>query len=414
MSIEVDALKYLGLYEEPDGSYQVDHSGTPADFLPFPYKEGTLEAKGGRAVFDPMTGKMRLDGHSKKVLGPKANTVNVATMLHSHGLDLDGDVAPPTTSTWALLRMMKAIMGGTAATTNPGAQTTVQAGSTSTSIVLTTGHGARFQRGMPIACETVSGSSLLEVGEVLSVATDTVALKYALSAAPVTGTAVRGGVCTYPTERPLTSLQVLVEGREGSDGGSYRGLQGNFSLQLPVGGEGTIGFALAGAGWDRLASAVTIPSYAIFNPFALSPLKVVAPTLGSTTRVELEVSAITIEPQFQYAPQKSGKATETIARMIRQAVRPLCRGNFVVPLEDDTWFNAWRDRENRALFVQCGALAGGVFFVSLPTIQITDVARTTLENGVAGQQVTFEARHDEESGAGTSELGYAAMRCSWL
>jgi len=414
MSIEPDILRYVGVYEEPDGSYQVDHSATPGDFLALPYEEGTLDAKGARTGFDPMAGKIRRDGHSKKVLGPRACTVALATKLHSHGLDLDGDVAPPTTSTWALLRVLKAIMGGSIATTDESAQTTVQAGSTTTTDVeVTTGHGVRFQAGGAIAVPVVSGSSALEAREVLSVAGDVVTVKEAFSATPITGGVVRGAVTVYLTEDPKTALQWHVEGREATDGAIFRGTQGGFSITLPIGELGQFAFQLAGASWARLgSSSITIPNYTLFEPIALDPVEVHVPTIGATTLVSLEASEIAIEPQIAYAPQKSGKATETVARMVRQPARPVIQGSFLVPYEDDTWYTARDDREDRAVFVQAGNLVGaggGICLFSIPTVQITDVQPAPSGENVAGQRVFFEGRHDEEIG-GSTEVGYSAFR----
>lgn len=411
MSIEADLLRWFGIYVEPAGFYQVDESGTPASFISFPYEENTLEANGARELLDPITGKNRSDGHDKKVLGVRACTVAAATMLHSHGQDLDGDVTPVTTATWALLRVLQATMGGSIATTNESAQTiVVVTGTTTTTVEVTAAHGGRFQAGGVIACETVSGSSLLEAREILSVAGDVVTVKEAFSAAPVTGQPVRGGITVYLTEQPTTSLQVLIEGREAQDGRVYRGLQGGHSLTLPVGGRGQIAFALAGASWAPVGSVSgTVPSYANVSNFALNPLEVHVPTIGSTTLVCVDQSEVTIEPAITYAPQKSGKATETIARMVRQPTRPIVKGTFTVPFEDDTWNTARDNREDRAVFVQAGNIAGSGMLISMPTVQITDVQKAAAGEGIAGQVVSFEGRHDEEI-AGATEVGYSAYR----
>lgn len=410
MSVEIDTLRYVGVYKEPAGSYQVDNSGTPGDFVAVPYKEGTLQLQGGRAMLDPMTGKMRLDGHDRKVLGIRSCTAAFGVTLHSHGRDLDGDVAAPAAIDWPLMLMLQTILGGASATTNPGAQTVVVAGTTTTTVTVTTGHGARFALGGVIACEVAASDPRLELKEVASVAGDVVTVKEAFSATPVTGTPVRGGVTLFPAEDPDESLQLLVEGREGQDGAVYRGLQGGFTIDLPLGELGSLNFSLAGAGWARLGtSGVTIPSYSNFAPMAVTPLELHLPTVGSTTRVVVEQASLTIEPQIAYAPVKSGRAAETIARMRRQPTRPLVRGSFVCPYEDDTYYNARDARTNLALFAQVGNLAGSAILFSCPTIQIVDVQPAVADQGIAGQQVTWEARHDAAIGS-TSAISYAAFR----
>ena len=414
MSIEVDLLRYVGIYEEPGGSYQVDHTATPADFLAFPFEEGTLEMAGTVEPLDPLTGKMRLDGHDLQVLGVRKCTLALASMLHSHGLDLDGDVTAPDASNWALLRVLRAVMGGSIATTNVAAQTTVQAGTNVKEVIVTATHGARFSVGGVIACETVSGSTNLELREVVSVVGDTIGVKEDFSAVPITGTAVRGGVTLYMTEDPATALQVMIEGREATDGAVLRGMQGGFALTLPVGGRGQINFSLSGAGWARLgASSATIPSYTNTSFLALNPLELTVPTIGSTTRVLVPESELAVEPQITYAPVMSGAATETIARMRRQPTRPLVQGSFVAPYEDDTWYAARDNRTSHAVFAQGGATAGSAFLISIPTVQITDVQPTASGEGIAGQRVTFQGRHDEEIG-GVTEIGYSAMRLHFV
>lgn len=405
---EIDNLRYVGLYEEPAGSYQVDHSGTPADFLPLPYREGTLQAQGARAMLDPATGKMRVDGHDRKVLGVRSCTVNVGCTLHSHGLDLDGATAPPTPDEWPLLRALKAIMGGWFATTDEGAQTEVLAGTTTTSVTVTAGHGARFRAGGAIACQVAAGSPTLEAREIKSVAGDVVTVKEAFSAVPITGSIVRGAVTVHLTEDPDTSLQVLVEGRDATDGAVFRGLQGGLSFELPVGELGTVSLALTGAGWGRIGSAKTAPVYEHYEPLVLAPLDVHVPTIGDTTMAKTCASAVTIEPQIAYAPVRCGAAAETIARMRRQPARPVVRGSFTAPF-DESWFTARDDREDRAMFVQAGALPRGMILFSLPTVQIVEVQSAPSAEGIAGVTVTVEGRHDEEIGGASEEL-YSALR----
>jgi len=414
MSIEADALRWLGVFQEVAGAYQTDDA-TQSNFAHVPYEEGTLQATFGIEMLDPLSGKIRLDGHDEKVIGPKGCTLAFASMLHSHGQDLDGDVTPITKSTWPLLRILETIMGASITTTNPAAQTIVVAGSTTTTAVeVTTAHGTRFQAGGVIACETVASSTALELREVLSVSGDIVSVKEAFSAAPITGQPVRGGTTVYLAEDPAASLQFWLEGREATDSAKLRGMQGSFSLTLPVGGRGQIAFSLTGAGWAREgSSAVTVPVYVGFSPMALNPLELTVPTVGSTTRLVVPQAELNIEPQITYAPQRSGAATETIARMKRQPSRPICSGSWVAPYEDDTWYSGRDNRTNYAVFAQCGNAAGSSVLVSLPTVQIVDVQPAASGEGIAGQRVSWEARHDEAI-AGATEVGYSAMRIHFV
>ena len=413
MTIELDILRGLWLYEEPAGSYATDNSSAfPTGFLAVPYKEGTLSAQRLQKMLDPMAAKIRADGHSKKVLGPKGSKVGFTVPMHSHGSSLHGVAALPTTSTWALMRLLSAVMGATSSRTSGGA-TTVQAGTTATVVNVTAGRGADFERGQAIACEVSASSPALEAREILSIATDAITVKEAFSATPVTGTDVRGSVTFYPTEDPDTSLQLIAEGRESSDRWVHRGLQGGFKIAMKIGdGEiPEIAFDLEGATYGILsAQAPNALSYGVFTPFSSTYAELTVPTVGATTRVKVEQSAVSIEPDFRYGSVKSGGGTETVSRKRRQATRPLVKGSFTVPFEDGTWETARSAREDRAFFQQLGNAAGGMWLISAPTIQIVDVQGAASDEGVAGQVVSWEGRHDESALASTTALTYAALR----
>lgn len=413
MSLELDTLKYLGLYEEPAGSHGADHSGTPGDFLAFPYKEGTLSLDGDRALLRPNVGKQRADGHDRFVLGPRRCQGGVGTSLHSHSLDLDGDVAVPTTSTWALARLLKAIMGGISTETIPSAQTTVQAGTTTTVVNVTTGHGSRFTPGSAIACQTVSGSSTIECREVASVATDAVTVKEAFSATPVSSTPVRRSVTFYLTEDPDTSMQWLVQGRELNDHYVFTGMQAtSLALAVRMGDLCDLTATMMGTYYAQLAahSGITIPSYTVtpgFTRAIAAPLTV--PTIGSTTRTLVEATGFSLNIAIGYEQVPSGAGVEGIRRARRQAKRPVVSGNIEVALEDTSWEDAFSNRTARAVFQQLGNLVGETWLVSVPTVQFGRPQRKGVSGGLSGYSVPFEGRLDGAIGS-TSELSYSALR----
>ena len=47
MAIQLNRLKRLRVYEEPSGSFAVDNSGTPGDFLDIPFIEGSISLDPG-------------------------------------------------------------------------------------------------------------------------------------------------------------------------------------------------------------------------------------------------------------------------------------------------------------------------------------------------------------------------------
>lgn len=412
MSLELDVLKYVGIYEEPAGSHGTDHSGTPGDFLPFPFKEGALALDGDRGLLRPNLGKQRADGHDLAVLGARRCQGSIGTTLHSHGLDLDGDVAVPTTSNWGLARLLKTILGGLDNETIPGAQTVVVASGTSTTTVeVTTGHGARWTPGTSIGAEIVAGT--IEAREVASVAGDIVTVKEAFSGTPITGTPVRRGVTFHLTEDPDTSLQFHIQGRELNDHYVFAGLQATqLALAVKYLDVCDLTATLMGTYYSQLAahSGITIPTYSVSPGWVravAAPLTV--PTVGSTTRTLVDASTFQLSLQIAYEQLQSGGRTEGVLRARRQAKRPVVSGAFEVPLEDTSWEDAFANRTARAVFQQLGNLPGETWLISIPTVQIGRPVRKGVQGGLSGYSIPFEGRHDAAIGS-TSELSYSALR----
>lgn len=418
MSIEPEVLRYVGVYEEPNNAYNTDNSAALGSFLAVPWWEGSLKIGGNRVPLDPMAGKVRADAHSQKVHGPRKCSVGFDVCLHSHGVDLDGNaVSVPTTSTWALLRILQAMLGGSIATTNPGVQTTVQAGTTATLVNVTAGHGnTRFQVGGAIACECISGTTnVIEAREILSVAANAVTVKEAFSAIPVTGRPVRGAVTVYPKEDPDTSLQVFVEGRELDDRFVFCGLQGKLALAIALNGLSKLSFDLQGAYWNALSAGagITIPSYANFSPVPCVAAELTVPTVGSTTRVLVHQTGVKIEIGMEYEDIPSGAVAEGLRRKRRKPARPLVKGSFITPFEDLTWKTAHDNRTSHGIFQQLGNAPGSTLLISVPTAQITGTPQRVPAGVAAGFEVPWEGRLDEAI-AGATEVTYAGARFHFL
>ncbi len=414
MSYESNLLRSVRVYVEPAGSYAVDNSSTAGDFINWPITEGFGMPAPARDMLDPMLSQQRLDGRAEKVVGKRTAAAAISALLASHGVDMVGNETPPPATTWALRRVLGAIMGGVSVTGNEAAATTVEAGTTTTAVTVTTNHGDRWVKGSVIGCEVSASSTALELREVASVSGDVVTVSEAFSATPVTGTSVRGGVTFYPTEDPDTSLQLFCQGRELSDNFVARGMQGGFQIEAKPGQLAKLTFDLKGAAVTHLSnhSGINVPTLANWTPVAAVGSELRVPTVNSTTRTAVLASDFACSLGFAYEPVTGYGGTETIIRMRRQRPRDgiLARGTFVVPFEDGTWTTARDDREDRAIAMQIGTAAGGCWLLSFPTVQITDVTRTASASAISGQTVSWEARHDSSSTASTGELSYAAMR----
>lgn len=407
MSLELDALKVIKVDVEDAGSYNATQS-FPGAFLDFPYKEGTLEIATNQEMLDPAVGTVCIDGMPvAKIPGIKSCTATLTSTLHSHGQDLDGDVTPTDGDSWALARVLKAVMGGMTSAGTEAAQTTVQSGSTSTVVNVTTSHGDRFAAGKAIGLTTSAG---YEVREVESVSTDAITLRKALSGAPTTGTAVRGGISFYLTSDPDTSLQLVYEGRELSDRVLLKGMQGGMALTVAPGQLPEISFSLTGATWSNLSDGSDVPScpsYSLYSPPVVSSAELLFAAHSGTTRTAIDWSACTLTPSLTYAAVKSGGSAETVKRMKRQRSVPALSGSFVMPLESTAIFDTWAAKTYQMLTLQLGTSAGLTLLITVPKVQIVNVQRSASESGLAGLTVSFEATEDS---LGTTDLLKSAFR----
>jgi hypothetical protein len=151
MSYEVNALRSLRVYVEPAGSYAVDSSATPANFIDVPMTEGFAMGPPARDMLDPMLAQVRLDGRAQRITGKRSAALQVAMLLASHGVDMVGNETQPAATTWALRRLLTAIMGGVSLTGTTAAASTVVS-ATTTTVTVTATHGARWTPNSVIAC----------------------------------------------------------------------------------------------------------------------------------------------------------------------------------------------------------------------------------------------------------------------
>lgn len=413
MSYEINSLRYAAVYVEPAGSYATDNTATPGDFLAVPITEGFAVPAPARDMLDPMLAQVQIDNRAKRVAGRRSASMQLAMLLASHGVDMKGNETQPSATTWALRRLLGAIMGGVSVTGTEASATTVQAGTTTTAVTVTTGHGDRWVKGNVIACEVSSSSTAIEAREVASVAGDVVTVTEAFSATPVTGTSVRGGVTFYPTEDPDTSLQFILQGRETADHFAAFGMMGGFQIEAKPGQLAKITFDLKGSSAEKLSdhSGITVPTHANWSPVACVASELRVPTVDSTTRTTVLASDFSLALGFAFEPV-TGYGANNIIRMRRQRPRDgvLARPSFTLPYEDATWITARDDRENRAVHLQIGNAPGSCWLISIPTAQVTDVQRAASATQLSGQTVTLESRNDASSTASTGALSYAAIR----
>lgn len=415
MSFEINALRSLRVYIEPAGSYAVDNSANPSAFIDVPVTEGFSVPDPEREMLDPSRSVVRIDERVKKVLGKRSGKLQFSTLLASHGVTMHGaETTTPGVSNWALARLLRTIMGGLSTTGTSATPTQVQVGSTTTSLVVTTGHGVRWSPNSVIATYTTAG---FELREVLSVTGDTISPKEAFSAAPITSAQVFGGATFFPTEDPGESLQFLIQGRENSDFFLARGFQGSFQIEAKPGQLASVNFDLSGAAVTKLAdfTSLHVPNVSLWNPVAVVASRLTSPLASSSPFAFTPVLAsdVSFTLGFSYAPITVYGGVETIHRMRRQRPQEgvLARVEITLPYEDDFWISRRDAAANVALFLQIGNQPGTSWMISMPTCQVVSVKRSSSATEIAGQTVTLESRLDETAASSaTNQQRYAAFR----
>ena len=419
MTVQVSALGRTRIAAE--AAFAVDETGTLANFLDLPIVENS-------GTFVPLTDHLEPElqqqylhsyTNSKMVLAKKSSTLALTTYLAGTGAPNDGNdtFANPTTN-WALGRLLGVLMGAVQQGTPQVAATTVQSGSTTTSVNVTAGHGNTL--GSPgYAYAVVLPNGLIEAREILSVTANAVVPKVAHSTAPQAGAAVY-----WPTTFGLTNnlsgflstLQFLVEGAESGDEFVGLGMQGTMSIDIAQGQIAKLATQLTGASWARSnvtsLGAATITN---FSPIAHMTSELILGTgtiTSSQTRNVVSHSSSTWTPGLANLPVTSpeGPANSGMIGWKRARGRAITGQ---VQVYDDTatnWITADTNRTDLSLFQQVGMTTAGIVLLSAPTIQLSVVPPRTPANDLYGFQVSWAGRNDEAISNPSTDVQRSAFR----
>lgn len=403
MSIELSSLGRVRIaIESGTANFAVDQSASPSNFIDLPVMEGTFAPSRKEEKLDPMTLQTMVDDHEEKVRGPKSCDVNFSTILAGTGTAYTGGVAYPTTATWALGRLLQTIMGGSILTPTVTSTCLVTAGSTTTTVNVTAGHGTdgTFTTGGPIGV-VINGR--VEVREVLSLAANAVTVNLAFSAAPSTGAAVYAGLTFWLSENPVDSLQVLADGMEDTDKFVYAGLQGGFDLDVTTGQFPKLSAKLNGPYWAKRSSAsIAAGSVSLFSPALITDCEFIVGTVGSTTRNLVHCTNETWTPGIEYIDVKSSTASSTVLRKKRNRGRAIA-GKFTTYRDGSSFDFEAADSGKTDLYLlkQLGSTAGSIVTLVAPTVQCVTTNNADA-SGVAGVEVEWEGRNSTVFGTPTA------------
>ena len=419
MTVQVSALGRTRIAAE--AAFAVDETGTLANFLDLPVVESSGTFVGLTDHLEPELQQQYLHAYanSKMVLGKKSSTLALTTYLAGTTTPNPGNAtfANPTTN-WAIGRLVGALMGSVQQGTPQAAVTLVTAGSTTTSVNVTAGHGTGL--GSPGgAYAVVLPNGLIEAREILSCTANAVVPKVAHSTAPQTGAAVYWATSfgmTNNTAGLLATLQMLVEGQEAADEFVGLGMQGTLAIDIAQGQIAKLSAQLTGASWARPSvaslSASTITN---FSPIAHMTSELILGTgtiTASQTRNVVSHSSSTWTPGFANLPVTSpeGPANSGMIGWKRARGRAITGQ---VQVYDDTatnWITADTNRTDLSLFQQVGMTTSGIVLLSAPTVQLSVVPPRTPANDLYGFLVSWAGRNDEAIASPSTDNQRSAFR----
>ena len=405
------ALRSLQVYEEPNGQFAVDHSGTPADFLPVPAQQDSI-------TFDPTgaflpTNVVQQVKHAKspRVLGPRAVTLGFNIPIHGSGLAGNASVANADASTNALMRILKATMGGI---WGGKLGSTVAAAPTSGSVFsVGAGHGVRFTAGG--AMGRINAAGKMEVRPIESVTTDAIVLKYGFSATPTAGDVLFNATTLYLDDSG-THLQFIARGAAPTDRYLLQGLQlAGLSINKPLGELSTFGFTFQGAEWTKLLAGSLEPmAYTAVNYIGFSGGGLMAQPVGTATAAVIQAPEVTITPNVTYVARQGDGGVNTIFGYEQDHAPPVASGSFRPFYESDTWIDAWLNQTPYACALQIGGAQSRACLVECANIEIGPVSGPQNMNKFTGQTVNFEAGVDTDATDQSTAIRRSPLRLHFV
>ena len=416
MTVQVSALGRTRIAAE--AAFAVDESGTPANFLDLPIVENSGTFVPLIEHLEPELQQQYLHSYanSKMVLAKKSSTLALTTYLAGTGAPQDGNNAWSTT--WALGRMLAALMGAAYQGTPQAAATAVTAGSTTTSVNVTASHGNTLGAPGGAYAVRIQSTGLYEAREILSVTANAVVPKVAHSAAPVTGEPIIWATTFGLTNNLagfLSTLQFLIEGAESGDEYVGLGMQGTMSIDITQGQIAKLSTQLTGASWVRSSASLAAATITDFSPIAHMTSELILGTgtiTASQTRNVVSHSSSTWTPGLANLAVTSpeGPASSGIIGWKRARGRAITGQ---VQVYDDTatnWITADANRTDLALFQQVGMTTSGIVLLSAPTIQLSVVPPRTPANDLYGFLVSWAGRNDEAIAAPSTDVQRSAFR----
>lgn len=402
----VHQLRSLSIYEEPDGSFAVDHYSTPGDFLAIPAEANGFQWTPNQPMESPGLLQQYKHGRSTKELGPRSLTASFTVPMGLTGILADDVTASADEDDSALFRLLKIVFGGiiggnmgsTVATPDDEAGFDVQAG-----------HGTRFNEVGAIGW--INANGLMEIREIQRVVSDTITLKHALSGIPQATDAIYNAT-TFYLDDGNTHAQFIATGQDANDAWSLRGCQlSSLAYRTALAGVPGITFGMQGAEWENKGGgALAGATYANFNPFVFNEGELFYQTVGTETRNVVCAREVQFNPALSYIAKTCVNGTNTIDGYVQDHGEPVIAGSFGVHYEDQSYFTDRTNKTPKHIALQIGMQPTGGWLIVAPNAQITDATSPQDANRLAGQTVSFEGGIDTDVATQTTASRRSAHR----
>lgn len=417
MAYEIESLKKIRYYVEPNGSYATNNEANIAtQFTTVKAVEATAEVNTEQLTNETMM--QRIDAQYANINARKRCNLSLTSYLNGTSQVVSKSVSPATT--YALPNILATIMGAVTYSNGTGLRAASATG------LYSLDSASTFKPGTAIGMYN-STYNRLECARVqrYDSTANAVTTSLALSFTPASGATVYGGSTCYLTQDPNKSLQFYVEGVNPQDKYVLMGLQGGISFKFDIGALSTVTFDLKnGANWVTSSDTSTALSPANYSdamppPFVNGLVYAQIANSGSTgtrdTLSTLDCFSFEITPAIDYLDVTTEGGTNNILRKRRNRTVPIVAGKFVTYETGLVARNFMAIRDNNYslskisgsnfldIGLQVGTEAGNTVFLSMPQCQVVNVQRVDA-GGLAGVEVSFEAHESDVAIPAGSDL----------
>jgi hypothetical protein len=379
-----DAASYVGV----EGTFAV----TPSMSRCTPVA-GSVELNPSQAEIANEDQRVDLYDEQSPVLGIKDGEVSL-------GYYAKPDSTQQTTGSSPAANALDILLASALGGTDVSAGSTVQASSTSSSVILAAGHGARFPRGS-VALVEVGGT--LEPAYVSAVSTDTVTPWPSLSGTPNTTSGVVANVHLHypdPATTGTVAFQHALAGDQNHQW-TFNGCYSDVELKTDRNGLIRFDFKMKAATWTGPSDqsiTTTAGNDGLGAPFAVKDAVCYFQAAATTTRTHVKVRSISAKfaGGKEFVPDLGG--TQGKAGVMRTGARRYCETTLVLSGSEVAYdATNWAGRtEMRLLFAvpQGSGLTKRWFVFVMPKCVIVGKPKTRPEGGTVVTELTLHSQID--------------------